>query len=85
MYQEYRWLSGYAIFRPGRDWRAMHLATGTVLAGARTVQALHGLILADVQSRPVSPPGRDEDGEWTLLDTPPHRPADRLPRGGGRL
>lgn len=86
MYQTYPWFSAYAAFWLGRKWRAVHLASGTPLAPARTAQALHHLILADVQSRPVPAPGRDERGDWTRLDMSPV-PADAgaLRRGGGRL
>lgn len=86
MYQEYPWFADYMIARRGRGWQAVHLASGTVLAAARTPRVLHSLILADVQSRPVAVPGGVDREDRTRLDIRIARPyADRLPRGGGRL
>lgn len=79
MYQTYPWMSGYAVFCPGRDWHAVHLASSALLPPARTPQALQGLILADVQSRPVPVRGCDENGEWTRVNIPRAQP-----RTGGR-
>jgi hypothetical protein len=86
MYQTYPWFRNYITFRPGREWQAVHLPSSAILPPARTPQTLHSLILADVQSRPVTPTGRDEHGEWTRVNVPRARPyAEGPPRGGGRL
>lgn len=86
MYQTYPWFRSYATFRPGRDWQAVHLPSGGVLPPARTPQALHDRILADVQSRPVSTPEPAGYEDRTRLDIRIARPyTGGPPRGGGRL
>ena len=86
MYQTYPWFATYAAFRPGREWQAVHLPSSTLLPPARTPRALQDRILADVQSRPVPPPGRDESGEWTRVNIPAaRRDPGGPPPGGGRL
>lgn len=78
MYNAWPWVRGYAIMRPGRDWRAVHLATSRILPPARTPADLGRVILADVQARPVTPPVPVRPGI-------PAGHAQPLQRGGGRL
>ena len=86
MYQTYPWFSAYAIFRPGREWQAVHLSSSALLPPAKTPKALHDLILADVQSRPVPGPERAGYDDRTRLDLSRARPyAGGPPSGGGRL